>query len=446
MSDVSMLSILSDVNARSVLIGCMLLGATAGVVGSFAFLRKRALLGDALAHSALPGVVIGFLIAGGKNPLALLAGAMVTAWLGAVAVDLISRYSRIKEDTATAISLSVLFAVGIVGLTMVQRHGSAAQAGLDHFLFGHAASLLPSDVSQIAVLALLTMAVLGIFYKEFKATSFDPEFTQSIGIPVTVLNTVMTTLIVLAVVIGLQAVGIVLMAALIITPAAAARLWTDRLSGMIVLAAAIGALAGIAGSGISFGIPRMPTGPWVVLSATGMFFVSLIFAPRRGLLTRMLRYVRVRNQTMQENVLKSFYKIGEQRGDMLSPITPADLQRARFFAPGTFRRGMRRLQRMGWVEQAGAEYRLTDEGLVRAARLVKLHRLWEVYLTDYINLPSDHVHRDAEQIEHVITPELEAELEKLLERPRHDPHGTPIPYEPASVRGATSSGSSSPEC
>ena len=248
-------------------------------------MRKRALLGDALAHAALPGVVIGFLISGGKHPAALLFGAMLTAWMGALVVDAITKHSKVKEDTAVAISLSSFFAIGIVGLTIVQKHGAASQTGLEHFLFGHAASMLPSDVLQIALLSIFSLIVLLFLFKEFKAISFDNQFTQAMGFPVSALNIILTTLIVIAVVIGLQAVGIVLMAAMIITPPATARYWTDNLKKMIALAMLIGLLSGISGALISLSAPSMPTGPWIVLVATGIFFFTVLFAPKKGIIT-----------------------------------------------------------------------------------------------------------------------------------------------------------------
>jgi manganese/zinc/iron transport system permease protein len=197
---------------------------------------------------------------------------------------------------------------------------------------------------------------------------------------------------------------------------------------MILIAAVIGMLSGIIGALISFSAPRMPTGPWIVLAATSLFFVSLLFAPERGMVTRFIHYLQVRRQTHTENILKTFHKLREQTVGEPSVVTVANLHQARHLTPSTMKRSLARLVKDGLIEGRKDGYRLTTVGAARAARIVKLHRLWEVYLSDYINLPSDHVHRDAEQIEHVITPELEAELEALLNRPRTDPHGEPIPY------------------
>lgn len=420
---------LSDVTLRSVLLGSVLLGAVAGLVGSFAYLQKRALLGDALAHAALPGVVIGFLVAGGKFPAALLIGAGLTAWLGARSIDWLNTRTRLKQDATIAIVLSVFFALGVVGLSFVQKHGDAAQSGLSTFLFGHAASLLPSDVMMFATFGLLSAVVLGVLFKELKVITFDRAFAHSTGLPVRSLETVMTSLIVAATVIGLQAVGVVMMSALLITPAAAARLWSQRLSIMLAVAAFIGIFSGVAGTLISYSAPRMPTGPWIVLVATFLFVISFLLAPKRGVVARLLAFRQLRARTHEENLLKSFYHLGEQAGEIDAGFTQAELARSRSIQGGAFTSALRQVMRKGWIARDGEKYSLTDAGKIESARVVRLHRLWEVYLTEYLHLPADHVHPAADQMEHVLTPALERELEALLDRPRVDPHGTPIPYE-----------------
>lgn len=423
------MDILHDITLRSVLLGTVLLGAVAGLVGSFAYLQKRALLGDALAHAALPGVVLGFLFAGGKMPLALLLGAAVTAWLGARAIDWIGHQTKLKQDATVAIVLSVFFAAGVVGLSYVQRHGDAAQSGLSTFLFGHAASLLPRDVQTFALFGIVSIILLGLFYKELKSITFDRRFSQATGLPVKWIEFVMTTLIVAATVIGLQAVGVVMMSALLITPAAAARLWSNRLSRMLAIAAFIGILSGVLGTLISYSAPRMPTGPWIVLVATALFVVSFLLAPQRGLLARYVTFSELRTRTQEENLLKYFYHLGEQQGEPAGNFTSAELARSRNIRGKAFPQAMKSLQKKGWVEVTSDGFRLTDAGQTESARVVRLHRLWEVYLREYLHLPADHVHSGAEQMEHVLTPELEQELEAFLAKPKVDPHGAPIPYK-----------------
>ncbi len=418
---------LSSVNVRSVVLGCLLLGGTAGAVGCFALLRRRALLGDALAHAALPGVVLGFVVAG-KSPFFLLGGAIVTSWAGALAVHHISHRSKIKEDSSLAIVLSVFFALGVVGLTLVQKSGDASQTGLSTFLFGHAASLVASDVSTLALLAAIVVITLFLFYKEFKLLTFDATFAKAAGLRTGLLDFVLITLLVVCIVIGLQTVGIVLMAAMLITPAAAARFWTDRLSRMLVVSVAIGSASGIAGAYASYAAPNMPTGPWMVVAATMCFFLSLAFAPLHGLVPRALEFRALRTRWREEHVLKVLYALGETTQNFELPHTIGEIQQARPHEAHMIPRCLDMLRQRGLVRSAQpGEFNLTPEGRITAAAVVRRHRLWELYLAKNLGLPPDHVHRDAESIEHVMTPEFESQLEAELGHPKADPHGSPIP-------------------
>lgn len=419
---------LADANVRWVVAGSLLLGASAGAIGSFAYLQRRSLLGDALSHAALPGVGIAFLIVRQKDFLALLIGAAISGWLGALAVDAIVKHSKIKLDAALGIVLTVFFGLGIVLLTYIQKTGSGSQAGLDKFLFGQAAAMGSHDVIILSVVAVLMLATLAVGFNRFKLISFDPGFAATMGMGVGVLQFLLTTLMVLAVTIGLQAVGVVLIAALIITPAAAARQWTDRLTSMVWLAAIFGALSGVLGAYLSFLSPRWPTGPWVVVVVSTLFGVSLLFAPERGVLARVLRHRKHRRKITQENILKSLVKPGLVNKDWSEYMPVSKMEAIWSFSRGELSAGLRRLRNRGLVEREDSSYRLTEAGVNEGARILRLHRLWELYLTHFLDLAADHVHRDAEDLEHVITPEMEKQLEELLERPEYDPHHQEIPY------------------
>lgn len=419
---------LTSVNAVYVLAGSILLGLSAGILGCFAFLRKRSLLGDALAHAALPGVCAAFMLTGAKDPWVMLAGAAVSCWLGALAVDAIVRYTRCKEESALGMVLSVFFGAGILLLTHIQNTGAAAQSGLDKFLFGQAASLVGRDLWVLGIVSAFLLAAVVAFYKEFKVLAFDPDFAAGLGLPRRFLEVALATLIVLAVAVGLQAVGVVLMAALLVTPAAAARYWTDRLGVMLVIAGAFGAVSGALGAWISSVSPRMPTGPWMVVAVTALFAVALFFAPGRGVLARILRHRRFRRQTAEENILRTLYVLGEKDQDWNRARSVAELQRYRAMGGALLDRTLARLGRQGWVREIEeGRYALTRAGLERATRLTRLHRLWELYLIRKLELAPDHVHDDAEEIEHIITPELEEQLSAALDSPEVDPHAKRIP-------------------
>jgi manganese/zinc/iron transport system permease protein len=272
-----------DYTLRNVALGSALLGIVSGVLGSFAMLRKQGLLGDTLAHAALPGICIAFLLTGAKDQIVLLIGAGIAGWIGTMLLLLIVRRTVLSEDAALGIVLSTFFGIGITLLTYINQRDDANQAGLDKYLFGQAAALVERDVITFAILGGVALLLVLLFYKEFKLLTFDPEFAGSLGFGTTKLSVLLTSLIVVAVVIGLQTVGVVLMAAMLIGPAAAARQWTNRLATMIVLSATFGALAGVTGALLSFTQQGLPTGPTVVLALTVIVFASLAFAPARGM-------------------------------------------------------------------------------------------------------------------------------------------------------------------
>ncbi|SFF97505.1 metal ABC transporter permease [Pontibacter chinhatensis] len=417
----------ADANIRFVTVGSVLLATSSAVVGCFTLLRKRALVGDAVAHAVLPGVCLAFMLSGTKNPFILLLGAFVTGWLSLITIDFITSRSRIKEDTAIALVLSVFFGIGILLLTAIQHSGNAAQSGLDKFLFGKAASLVGEDLIAFSLVAVLLLVTTILFYKELAMLCFDKAYAKTIGYPVRALELLLTTLTVFAVVVGIQAVGVVLMAAMLITPAAAARFWTDKLSLMLVLAALIGAFSGVSGAYVSYTAPAMPTGPWIVLIVSMIAILSFAFAPGKGWVSRLLRQRRNKTLILEENLLKLLYHLGEEKQDFHLPHSLQQILEKRAIPKKQVSAGLSKLRKQGYIEKTPAGWQLTLQGQRRGERVVRLHRLWELYLTQYLQLASDHVHEDAETIEHIITPELEQRLMEELDYPVLDPHSARIP-------------------
>lgn len=413
---------------RNVLAGATLLGAVGGVLGGFAFLRRQSLLGDALAHATLPGVCLAFLLTGSKAPLVLFTGALVAGLIGALAILGVVRGSRIKEDAAIGTVLSVFFGFGIVLLSRVQRSPAGNQSGLDKFLFGQAATLVESDVALMALTGGLALGTVLLLYKEFKLVTFDRGFAASLGLPTIRLDVALTLLLVMVVVIGLQTVGVVLVVATLVTPAAAARQWTDSLGRMLLLSGLLGAGAGAVGAWVSASAPRVPTGPVIVLAGSAALLVSLFLAPRRGLLWSYWRERRLEGRIRRENLLKDLYRYGERLGgDFAAPVPLIHLRGVRGQGLGELRGATARLARESLVERIGDALRLTGGGVERAASVVRKHRLWELYLTRRLALPLDHVHRDAETMEHALDDGAEARLDEILGYPPTDPHGQPIP-------------------
>lgn len=416
-----------DANVLYVVLGTMLLAASAAVVGSFTLMKKKALVGDAIAHSVLPGICAAFLFAGTKNTLLMVLGAFATGWLSLVAIDYITAHSKLKKDAAIGLVLSVFFGVGIVMLTFIQRSGNAAQSGLEHFLFGNAAALIGTDLLVFGVLAVVIIGTVAVFFNTFTLIAFNTEYAQVLGLPVRQLELLLTSLTVLAVVTGITAVGVVLMAAMLITPAAAARYWTDKIRRMVWIAAAIGAFSGLAGAFISFLAPAMPTGPWMVVVSSVIAFFSFFCAPRKGILPQVRRQRENQRLIARENTLKLFYQLGERTGGFFQRRSLDELLLAREMDGKALRHALRQLTRDQLLTHQHANWALTETGQAEASQVVRRHRLWELYLTKRMNIASDHVHDDAEAMEHVITPELERELERELGYPSKDPHDSPIP-------------------
>ncbi|WP_216323673.1 metal ABC transporter permease [Deinococcus aestuarii] len=298
------LDLLTDYTLRSILLGSALLGLVAGTLGTFSVLRRQSLIGDTVAHAALPGICAAFLLTGTRDTLGLLLGGGVSGLAASLLALAILRYSRLKEDAALGVTFSAFFGIGIAMLTAIGQSGNAAQAGLDKFLFGQAAALTQGDVIRFALLGALALGTAALLHKELKISLFDPDFARVQGWPVPGLTALSTALTVLAVMIGLQTVGVVLMAAMLIAPAVAARQWMRSLSGMLGLAGAFGALSGALGAGLSLGVSSgagsLPTGAVTVLAATALAVLSLLVAPRRGVLAELVRQRRVRARLLRE--------------------------------------------------------------------------------------------------------------------------------------------------
>lgn len=422
--------LLQDPNVRWVLAGTILLGLSAGALGCFAVLRERALVGDAVAHAVLPGVCLAFIITGDKDPLMLLIGSVVFGWISLIVMDYIVRNSKISSDTSIGMVLSVFFGLGVVMLTYIQSSGNVNQSGLDAFLFGNAASMLPEDVMLFGFVSLMVLVVIILMFKELKLVSFDPAYAKVIGYPLKRMEFLIATLLVVTITAGLQAVGVVLMASMLIIPAAAARYWTDSLRVMLVVAAIVGGVSAISGSFASYAAPSMPTGPLMVVSAAFLFTLSFFFAPARGETRKWLKRRGQKEKVKRENILKTLYNLEESDGNETKVRTLQEILKRRRMVKKMLKSGLASLDKTGLVEHFTGRpdgYVLTDAGRNEAKRIVRLHRLWELYLTEKLEIAGDHVHDDAESMEHVITPEIEAELLRILKNPDADPHDKKIP-------------------
>lgn len=370
----AVLALLQDYTIQNVALGAALLGISSGVLGSFAVLRQQSLLGDTMSHAALPGVCLGFIVAGSRQLGSILLGALITGTLAALLMLLLTRRSRLKTDAGLGSSLSVFFALGIVLLTYIQGTGNAAQGGLDSFLFGQAAAILRSDLYVMGGVTLFALALVTAFWKEFKLVTFDPGFAGSLGLPVTALEILLTVMIALAVVIGLQMVGVVLMASMVIAPAVAARQWSKKLEQMVVLAALVGAAGGVFGGVLSALRRGLATGPLIVLSISALVFLSLLLAPGRGLLWEAAQRLRNRRQLKGQRVLTTLYGLSERHQNP-SYKTEQGMVNA-YYGVGT-EATLNRLERRSLIRRAahmpeeGPHWELTPGGRSEAQRILR---------------------------------------------------------------------------
>ncbi|MBD7944947.1 metal ABC transporter permease [Psychrobacillus sp. Sa2BUA9] len=289
-------------NLLWVLTGAILLGVAAGLNGTFAFLQKQSLVGDAAAHAALPGIALAYLIFEKKDLPILMIGAAITAALSVYMIQWIVNHSKLKADAAIGLILSVFFGIGIVLITIVNQSGTGNQSGLNDFIFGKAATMAKSDLIWLSGSAVLIILMCLLFFKEWKLMIFDPIFAKGIGLPVERLRTLLTALTVLTIVTGIQAVGVILMAAMLIIPAAAARFWSSHLAIILVTSAFFGALSGALGTMISSLRTGLSTGPIIVLVAAALFLISYFLAPTRGLLSKIRKKRSFKRQRIAQEV------------------------------------------------------------------------------------------------------------------------------------------------
>ncbi|MEM9350117.1 MAG: metal ABC transporter permease [Pseudomonadota bacterium] len=384
-------------NAALVAIGAALLGFAAGSSGTFLFLRKRALVSDAVAHATLPGVGIAFILmvslgGDGRSLLGLLAGSAVTAWIGLLLIEFMSRRTRLSEDAAIGAVLGVFFGLGIVLLTVIQTMSAGRQAGLESFLLGSTAGMLFQDTVIIAVGGSLTVLVTWLLRRPMTLVAFDSAYAASLGYDVRRLDILMMGLVLAVTVIGMKLVGLILIVAMLIIPAVTARFWTDRSNRVIWIAGAVGGISGYLGAVLSASAPSLPTGPIIVLVAAGLFALSLFFAPARGVLAAAIRHRRFQARV-------------HRRQGLLALASQHPIREAYT---------LRLLRREGLVRPDGVP---TDAGRAQAAKIARDERRWDI---------AREIHQDAgltgrydglTPIERVFTADEIAEFDRRLGPP-----------------------------
>ena len=357
--------VFNDYTLRTITLGTAILGAVTGMLGSFAVLRKQSLLGDAISHAALPGIAIAFLITGTKDSNVLLLGALVSGLIGTFWIRGIISKTHLKSDTALGLILSLFFGFGMLLLTFIQKQPNANQAGLDKYLFGQAATLLERDVWMMAIVTGICLVILLLFWKEFKILLFDADYTKTLGFNTKFIDILITSFIVLAIVLGLQTVGVVLMSAMLLAPAAAARQWTNNLGVMVFLAAIFGAFSGVFGTAVSASQNNLSTGPVIVIIAAIFVIFSFIFSPSRGLLFKQIRLIKNRRDLELHKTLAFMYNIAETHDNISHPHTIKILNNFQGFT----RKTLQKLEHKNYVKLDGNMWSLTEEGFKTASNL-----------------------------------------------------------------------------
>ncbi|GJM19261.1 MAG: manganese ABC transporter permease [Phycisphaeraceae bacterium] len=403
--------------ATMVTLGTTALGAAGGVVGTFTLLRKRALMTDTLAHATLPGVAIAFLLlvalgAGGKSLLGLLPGAAASGVVGVLAVHALTKTGRLRPDAAMAVVLSVGFGIGVVLMSIIQAMPSGQQGGLSTFIYGQTAAMSREDVAVIGAAGALSVLFVVLVLKELSYVAFDAEHARVSGVPSGGLDLALMGVVVLVTVVALQAVGLVLAVAILVIPAVSARLWTDRLRRMVVLAGVLGALGGYLGTAASTVLERLPAGPVIVLCSGAIFAISLVFAPRRGVVAAAWRAASLRGRMARDHALRAIWELSDKTNEPW--VTLADLAEHRGASRRTASAVVRVLGLRGLTETAAGRVRLTDRGEHEAMRITRNHRLWEQYLIAYADVAPTHVDVSAEYAEHALGASVVEALEAGL--------------------------------
>lgn len=437
-----MISFFTDPVLRAPTLGCMLMCVAAALMGVIVYLRRQSLVGEVLSHASYPGVIFALLTASAFSvssddeatlSLMILTGALVFALLGYWAVNLLTVKLRISDDAALCFVLSTFFGVGLMVASEVQVSNTSLYKQTLNYLFGQAATMTDVHIAIYGILALIIVSAVCFFFKELQVIAFDRSYAMGLGIAVKAIDTLFFFLIALSVIIGIRSVGVALMSAMLIAPSVAARQWTNRLSMFFALSALFAALSGFLGNYFSVELTRyfqestsvrlvLPTGPMIVCVAAVICACSLLFAPKRGVIVRGWRIFSFRAKTNSENILKAIWRKGEG-----GKVSRSELAKQQALSPLFLYCLLFLLRQSGWVKKSENHYCLTTDGWARAEKIIRLHRLWELYLTRCLGVGHELVHRNAEEMEHILTGDLEKKLTEILNDPQHDPHQQPIP-------------------
>lgn len=425
-----------------ILVG-LLSACSCALLGNYLVLRKLSLMGDAISHAVLPGLAIAFILSGSRASFPMFLGAVVVGALTALLTQVITEHGKVEHGAAMGVVFSVLFAVGLVLIRQATDHvdldpgcvlyGNIVQIPLDAI-----GESVPPAVWNLGIVLVLNVLFVSLFYKELRISAFDPDLATTLGINASVMHYALMIMVAVTTVANFEAVGSILVIAMLIVPGAAAHLLSDRMGAMILISAAIAASSAIFGHVLAtfgpawFGVETTAnTAAMIAVTAGGFFLAAVLFAPQHGVIARLYHRCALAMQIARQDVLGLLYRSREWRGEGAGSLFRGDVLAA-IGDSWLTRMALRSLTRRGEVVQQGGDQGnirllLSDAGYREAATLIGSHRLWEAYLAKHFHLAPDHLHAPAERMEHFITPELQEELRAQLTDPALDPHGKPIP-------------------
>ncbi|KXK48617.1 MAG: Zinc transport system permease protein [Chlorobi bacterium OLB5] len=400
------------------LIASVTIGISCGLIGTYIMLRRMSLIGDALAHAVLPGVVVSFMVAG-KSEAALFIGAVVSGILTVLLIGFVNRNSKIKEDTSIGIIFTGAFALGILLVSQLKQ----VHIDLSSYLFGDVLGVSTGDITLSMIIMFVIILCIVLFYKQLLLTSFDPTMAMTIGISTTLVHYMLMTLLSMSIVAGLQSVGVILIIAMLITPPATAYLLSSNLKKILLLSAMFGTISAITGLYLSYHF-NFASGASIVLVAVVLFMLAFLFSPKEGVVTKLFRRRSASKFVLIEDVIKLSYRFKDEPGktELVDKIAN-ELGISNSRVEGV----IKTLLGKDLMRRTNGSYVLTDEGIKYALRLVRTHRLWETYITNKNVVDIEHIHPEAEKLEHVLTEDMVDELDEELGFPEKDPHGSEIP-------------------
>jgi len=400
------------------LIASVTIGISCGLIGTYIMLRRMSLIGDALAHAVLPGVVVSFMVAG-KSEVALFIGAVVSGILTVLLIGFVNRNSKIKEDTSIGIIFTGAFALGILLVSQLKQ----VHIDLSSYLFGDVLGVSTGDITLSMIIMVVIIFCIVLFYKQLLLTSFDPTMAMTIGISTTLVHYMLMTLLSMSIVAGLQSVGVILIIAMLITPPATAYLLSNNLKKILLLSAMFGTISAITGLYLSYHF-NFASGASIVLVAVALFMLAFLFSPKEGVVTKLIRRRSASKMVLIEDVIKLSYRFKDEPGktELVDKIA-----NELGISNGRVEATIKTLIGKALMLRTNGTYNLTDEGVKYALRLVRTHRLWETYITNKNVVDIEHIHPEAEKVEHVLTEDMVDELDEELGFPEKDPHGSEIP-------------------